>query len=289
MSIFPLLAGIGAGALLIALLAVVSAPRIAHPAARGYLNALGVGIAVNAMVDLLPVALDNIKALVSFGLQAILLGPLNIAPNSPVDLAALLVGDLVRPLGGVLVLFLYLAGNSLPMLVDGKLVGRPATGWRAWLVIPAGGEMDWKGIAFVAIGLAVQNLWVAQMRGALISPASQSLVAFMLLLGAVGALRASALLGAVRNWWWAPVGSLLIAAPLFLGVLLPASRESILLGVLPTLVAMLLVPLAMGRALRTIQADIGLGWRTTAVVLAGLLVSRLLDGQILSVAQGYLP
>jgi hypothetical protein len=289
MFIFPLTAGIGIGALLVVSIDLIGRSHRQQSTWRGYQNAVGAGIAVGAMVDLLPVSLDVIKALVDLGIKNFALVPLGVTPNSPLDLTALLLSDLVRPLGGVFILFLYLGANSVPMLVEGRLVGKSAKGWRAWLMIPSVGETDWKGIGLLTIGLAAQNLWLGQVRGALASPDFRSLTTFLLLISAIGALRALALMGALGNplQRWLLLGlTLIVAAPVVLGVLQPAERNSVLFGVLPPMLATLAVPIALGRLLRQIQVDIGLGWRTTATVLGALALTRLLDSLILMAAQG---
>ena len=290
MSTLILFMGAGIGAVLVAGASFVLRGRASRPAWRGYLNAIGTGIALGAMVDLMPAALDMATALVQRGLQILVLVPMNAATNSPLDLAALLVTDLVRPLGGVFILLLYLSANSLPIVIKGRLVGKPAWGWRAWLAIPAAGETDWKGTGLLCCALAAQNLWVAQVRGALVTPGSRTLTIFLVLISVIGALRALALLGALatcaRRWLWIPALTLIIATPVAIGVWQPGGRETIAFGLLPPLLATLVVPIVLGRLLRSIQADIGMGWRTTATVLAALVLTRLLDSLILMAAQG---
>jgi hypothetical protein len=66
----------------------------------------------------------------------------------------------------------------------------------------------------------------------------------------------------------------------------PSLRNTIELGVVPLFVAILLLPLAMGRLLRSVEYDIGLRWQTTLVVIATLGVERACGYLLLLMAQG---
>lgn len=288
--LLPLLVGtlIGLGILLA--LALLFGRRGAETTWRGYANAAAVGIALGAMFDLLPQALG--LASVAFGLlvKSQVIDRFAIAPDSFLGIGAPILNDAVTPIGAVLVLYLYLGGNSVARTVDGALVGKNTTGWRKWFILPETTQPDWRGVALLTIGLAAQNLWLGQVRGALAANASSGFNLFFYAAALVAMLRGLALFGPLvdpaRRWLVLGVCALLLGAAMVFAVIDTAVRNSIEWGVVPLFVAVLVLPLAMGRLLRSVEFDVGLHWQTTLVVLVALGIERGCSYLVLLLAQG---
>lgn len=288
--ILPLLIGtaIGIGALLA--LAMVYGRRGAEKSWRGVANAVAVGVGLGAMFDLIPIALEQLTLVVGALMRALFVDLLALQ-DSPLGLGGPVITQAAVPVGALLILFLYLTGNSLPMTVDGKLVGHNTQGWRARLAIPEAGTLDSVSIALLTAGLAMQNLWVGQMRGAQVAPGAGATSLLLYVIALVGALRGLALFGPFVDPARRTIGfigcTLAVAAPAVAGVLVPDSMGTIVLGVLPAFVGVIVLPFAMGRLLRTMQYDIGMNWQATLIVVAALalerggsmLLSRLAAGQ----------
>jgi hypothetical protein len=264
--------------------------RRTEPSWRGLANAVAAGIVLGALFDLLPQALEFAALLVGTILHSQVITRFDLAPDSFWAIGAGVLSEAVTPFGALLALFLYLSGNSAPMSIRGELVGRP--GWRAWFRIPAIGRVDWRGVSLITIGLAEHNLWLGQVRGALASSSSQVLLFFAGAFGVIAALRAFALVGSLmeeRGHWLALWGfALLIGAAGILGAASPDTRDSLVLGVGPLFLAALILPIALGRLLRRLEYDLGLGLKTTLMVLGGLGVERLLGYLLLLISQGQL-
>jgi len=289
-----LLFGLGVGAIIVLVLARVLGARTSDAKWRGYLYAVGAGIALSALFDLIPPALDFLTLLVRTLLDSQVAPRLTASVDSPLGLILILLSELVRPFGAVGLLFLYLSGNSLPMRVGDKYVGLPPMGWRSQLIIPAVGEMDARGVALLTIGLAAQNLWLGQVRGALLDPSNFAAATtnsmFLVSISIVAVLRGIALFGSLTraaSRGWLTLGLTLgIALPAVYGVMVPSSRSTIVLGVVPLWLAVILVPIELGRMMRVMSQDIGLGWRTTTVVLGTLAVVQGIGRALLLLAQG---
>lgn len=287
-----LLAGAAFGIILLAAFAFLLGRRGAQTNWRGYSNAAAAGIVFGAMVDLLPKALEFGGVFIATVLQAQVLTPMHAAPDSFWAIGAGILSEAVTPFGALLVLFLYLSGNSAPMPVAGRMVGAARPGWRTWFSIPATGEVDWKGVFIITFGLSAHNVWLGQARGQLLQPGGSTVSVFLLAFGLAAALRSFALSGSlvdVRARWPALLGcSAIIGGAGILGAAMPETGRTIWLGILPVVAAVLILPIGLGRLLRLLQYDVGLGWKTTLAVLAGLGVERSIAYLLLLLAQGQL-
>ena len=294
MLILPLLAGVGIGVLLVAGLSLALVPRESDPTWRGRINAVGAGIVLGVLLDLLPIWFEMVNIAAESSLHSVLtLFPLSLTTYATLQEVLAQVAGLVSMLA---IIILYLRGNALPMAAEGdwqrerENAKRGQHGrWRTWLAISAVGEADWKGVALITFGLATHNLWLGQMRSALIPPNLNGLPVYFPTLSALGALRSIAVLGLLIDvaYKWQVAAALAVAVGMteVLGISWPAGRNTLLLGILPIIATALVLPVALGRMLRRIQRDIGLGWRTTVVVLAAMLVTRQVDGLMLWIAQ----
>lgn len=256
---------------------------------RGATNAIAVGLALGAMFDLLPLALEQATAVVGMLMRYVFVDLFALQENSPLGMGGVILTQAVTPVGALLVLFLYLTGNTAPIVVNGERVGVQKAGWRGRLVIPEAGTFDWLGAALLTLGLTIQNLWMGQMRGALAEDAG-AVNLFLYGVGILAALRGLALFGSFVN----PIRrtllflgcALLIAAAVGVGIFYPDSMQTVALGVLPAFVGAMVLPLAMGRSLRVVQHDIGLNWQATLLVVAALVVERGGSWLLVRLAQG---
>lgn len=257
---------------------------------RGYLDSIAAGIALGALFDLIPKALELASVLVAVGLRTQVVAPLNAEPDSFLAIGAGVISQAIPALGALAVLFLYMSGNAAPMPVEGRIVGAPRPGWRTWVSIPAAGEIDWKGIALITFGLGAHNLWLGQVRGALATNGGLALTTFLFAFGLIAALRGFALVGSLvdaRKQVAVLLGcALAIGGAGVVGVMIPGTANSILLGPVPLLLGTIALPLALGRLLRVMQYDIGLSVRTTLAVVAALAVERAASYLLLLLAQG---
>jgi hypothetical protein len=287
-----LLAGVVLGISVLLIFAFVFGRRGTEKTWRGYADAFGAGIVLGALFDLLPKALEFAGTLLASILRTQVLTPLQAPPDSFLAIGAGILAEAVTPFGALLVLFLYLSGNSAPMPVNGQIVGMRMPGWRVWFSIPGAGQVDWKGIAIVTFGLSAHNLWLGQVRGALAQAGDHVLTTFFFAFGLIATLRAFALVGSlvdVRARWLALSGcAILIGGTGVLGVTNPDTGKTIVLGIVPVFIAVLTLPIALGRLLRVMQYDIGLGWNATLDVLAGLGIERLMGYLFLMLVQGQL-
>ncbi len=287
-----LLAGVALGISVLLIFAFVLGQRATEKTWRGWSNAFGAGIVLGALVDLLPKALEFAGALVAVIMQTQVLAPLHAPPDGFLAIGAGILAEAVTPFGALLILFLYLSGNSVPMPVNGRTLGPANPGWRAWLSLPPAGRVDWKGIVIVTFGLGVHNLWLGQARGALAQATDHLLTTFFFAFGLIATLRAFALAGSLvdarAHWLALSVCALLIGGTGILGIANPETGRTIVLGMAPLFVAVLTLPVALGRLLRVMDHDIGLGWKTTLGVLAGLGLERLMGYLLLALVQAQL-
>lgn len=287
-----ILAGILVGLLILLAFAFGFGRRGAEKKWRGYFNSIGAGIVLGALFDLLPKALENGGVLVANLLRFQVISPLHASPDSFIAIGAGVLSESVTPLGALLVLFLYLSGNSAPMPVNGRIVGTSRPGWRSWVSIPAAGQTDWKGIVIITFGLGVHNLWLGQVRGALASPGDRTLASFFLVFALIATLRTFAIFGSLvdplARWLVLVSCALVIGGAGVLGLVDSSGGRTLISGILPMVIAVLTLPIALGRLLRVMQEDIGLGWTTTLSALAGLGVERLMGYLLLLLAQGQL-
>ncbi len=285
----PLVLGVLIGVSILLALAVIFGARGSEKTWRGAANAVAVGLALGALFDVMPLALEQATVVIGSLLRELFIDQLALQ-GSPLGMGGVVLTQAVVPVGALLVLFLYLTGNTVPMMVDGKLVGVKTTGWRARLMLPEAGAIDWRGIVLLTVGLAVHNLWVGQYRGALVAPADAAVNLFFYSVALVGALRGLALFGPfvypARRWLPFLGCALLIGAAVVCGVLFPATKQTLLLGVLPACVAVIVLPIAMGRLLRAMQNEIGLNWQATLIVVVTLAVERASSMLLVQMAQG---
>jgi len=295
MSVSLLLAGVGIGLVFVACLSFALGPCETDPAWRGTITAVGAGIVLSALLDLVPTWLEMVISIGESGLN-LMVAFVSLSPTAGGIIRSALV-QVIRLVGILIIFFLYLKSSALPLAAEGDLqrapensiTGRP-NGRRIWLTIPAATQADWISAALVGLGLAMHNFWLGQVRVALIAGDSNSTPAVSLALGLVGTLGSVALIGLLAgptlNRGAVVASALMIGMAVAPGGLWPQGRDTLLLGAFPITVATLVLPVALGRMLRRIQRDIGLGWRSTIVVLAALLITRLIDRLVLSMAQG---
>lgn len=258
---------------------------------RGAANAIAVGLALGAMLDLVPVALEQFLVLVGALVQTLLVDSL-----ARRDSSLALVGSLITrtaiPVGAFLILLLYFTGNNVPKMGDVAATRRDMRGWRARLVIPGEGRMDWVGIVLLTAGLAMQNLWLGQTRGVLIAPDASAGNLFLYSVTLIGTLRGLALFGPFVK----PVQhalrfigcDLLLGAAVIAGVLYPDTMRTLTLGVLPLFIGVMVLPVAIGRLLRVLENGTGMNWRVILISVmtlgiergAGVLLVRMAHGQV---------
>src|SRR5581483_7757321 len=155
----PLVLGVLIGVSILLALAVIFGARGSEKTWRGAANAVAGGLALGALFDVMPLALEQAAVVIGSLLRELFIDQLALQ-GSPLGMGGVVLTQAVVPVGALLVLFLYLTGNTVPMMVDGKLVGVKTTGWRARLMLPEAGAIDWRGIVLLTVGLAVHNLWV---------------------------------------------------------------------------------------------------------------------------------
>ena len=295
MTVSLLLAGVGIGLVFVACLSFALGPHETDPAWRGTITAVGAGIVLSALLDLVPTWLEMVISIGESGLN-LMVAFVSLSPTAGGIIRSALV-QVIRLVSILIIVFLYLKSSALPLAAEGDLqrapensiTGRP-NGRRIWLTIPAATQADWISAALVGLGLAMHNFWLGQVRVALVAGDSNSSPAVSLALGLVGTLGSVALIGLLAgptlNRGAVVASALMIGMAVAPGGLWPQGRDTLLLGAFPITVATLVLPVALGRMLRRIQRDIGLGWRSTIVVLAALLITRLIDRLVLSMAQG---
>jgi hypothetical protein len=134
---------------------------------------------------------------------------------------------------------------------------------------------DYVGLAVVVVGLAGYALWWGLARG-LASSAAGALDVTLLLPTFSAALLGIAGLGLVENlraqWWLLPVGSIVIGLAPGLGSLWKGEQLALEAGLLPLVIAGGCLVYGIGRLLRLLQHEIGLGWQTTLTVAVGALL-----------------
>lgn len=278
-------AAVGLG--VVVALARVYGKRGARKNWRGAGTAVAVGLALGAMVDLLPMALEQLTVLMGLFVRTVLIDTLALRGSS-----FALVGSLITraavPLGAILILLLYFLGNTVPTMGDVSAARKELYWWRARLAIPEAGRVDWAGIVLLTAGLAIQNLWVGQMRGVLVAPDAGAGNLFLYGVTLIGALRGLALFGP----WVEParhilplVGcDLLIAAAVIVGVIYPETMQSLALGVVPWFIGVLVLPVAIGRLLRMLETETGMSWQAILVVGVTFAIER--GGSALLVRMG---
>jgi hypothetical protein len=250
---------------------------------------VAVGLALGAMVDLLPMALEQLTVLAGLFVRTLLIDTL-----APGGSSFALVGSLITraavPLGAILILLLYFLGNTVPIMEDVPAPGKDLGGWRARLAIPDAGRVDWTGIVLLTAGLAMQNLWVGQMRGVLVATDAGAGTWFLYGVTLIGALRGLALFGPfvkpARHVLRLIGSDLLIAAGVIVGILYPETMQTLALGVLPWFIGVMVLPVAIGRLLRMLETETGMNWKPILVGGVTFAIERGGSALLVRMAQG---
>jgi hypothetical protein len=275
--------GLGAGIGVLIILALLYHPRAVHEFWRDAAYAAAVGIALAALLDLLPLALEQLATLV---------GALPVQ-SSPLGFVGSVLSRLMTPIGVLGVLFLFFAASNAPVRGYGQPSGSGERGWRNWLAIPGRETVDWIGLVLLSAGLAAQNLWLSQMRSGLISGQENAATLFWFLIMFIATLRGIAQFAPLRD----PLSRLVpfiafvlvIGGGAWIGIVYPDSMGTLVLGVLPPILGAIVLPLAIGRSMRVIQEGVGLNWQMTSIIVvtflfafgAGMLLARAAQGRFL--------
>ncbi|MFW5942333.1 MAG: hypothetical protein ACOCXI_11065 [Chloroflexota bacterium] len=233
---------------------------------RGYFNAFVAGLLLAAAIEVLPNALEGAGIAGHQALSSLLFPDGNLPPDSAwlFVLEPVYMQVAVRAVGAALVMVIFFRANAAPRVEEGDAEegGGPVAG--------AG-----NGLALLAVtaGLAAHNLWLGLTRG-LFAPGAGSAELALLALGAT-LLGASALglVSSLRSQWWQVVAvSLALGLAGGVGALWRGSDPALQVTLLPLLIGAGCLVYGIGRLLRLLQGEIGLGWRTTAAVAVGVLV-----------------
>ncbi|HSM57915.1 MAG TPA: hypothetical protein VK879_17305 [Candidatus Sulfomarinibacteraceae bacterium] len=237
---------------------------------RGYFNAFVAGLLLAAAIEVLPNALEGAGIAGHQALSSLLFPDGELPPDSiwlfvlePVN-----VQVAVRAVGAALVMVIFFRANAAPRAEDGDA--------------NEAGQAAGDGLALLAVtaGLAAHNLWLGLTRGLFASgPASAELALAALGTTLLGA-SALGLVPSLRSQWWqVVVVSLALGLAGGAGALWRGNDPALQAALLPMLIGAGCLVYGIGRLLRLLQGEIGLGWRTTAAVAVGVLVlyqSRLL-------------
>ena len=246
---------------------------------RGYFNALVTGLLLAAAIEVIPNALDAVelagRRLVGLIVPEAAGGAQNfwsvLTQPAQVQIA-------VRAFGAAIVMFIFFRANAIPLA---KTVGPAADGEQPRSALPIDGT-DYLGLLVVMGGLAGYALWLglalpAAQAGRLPASAASSGLDFRLvLLTFIGSLLGIAALGLLQSlreqWWLIVVASLLIGLAAGVGSLWQSGQLALEAGLLPLVVAAVCLVYGIGRLLRLLQHEIGLGWQTTMTVAVGALL-----------------
>lgn len=275
MLIIPIAVGIAAGTTLV----FISGFWVLNPTSRemrrGYFNAFVTGLLLAAAIEIIPNALEALEIAGGRMFGALISPSVASAPDSfwnvLVQPAQLQI--MIRGLGAAAVMLIFFRANAIPVSEAGELEeaqerrqGMP----HARFVLPLEGT-DYVGLLVNTLGLLSYALWISLTVGLLPRPslglvllvASSSLLG-VTALGLLGNLR--------RRWWLVAMASLLPGLVAGLGVVWKGERPAIELALLPLLLGALCLVYGIGRLLRLLQHEIGLGWQTTAAVAIGALL-----------------
>jgi len=244
---------------------------------RGYFNAFATGFLLAAAIKLIPEALMAVEF---YGYSALASHVLDgVAPERDSFLGVLIapgqIQVIVQAVGAATVMLLFFRGNASSQREKGDATGdQPGRPWakvRSWLALPPSG-LDWAGLTIITIGLFSYNLWIGASRAPLFGPAANGSFWLVLLLVFYGTLLGIAVLGCIdsrKDLRLAVFPTLLLGLAIGVGLNWPGGHLTVVGGLLPLLAGSACLVYGIGRLLRVLQHDIGLGWRTTLVVAVG--------------------
>lgn len=275
MLIIPIVVGIAAGTTLV----FVSGFWILNPTSRemrrGYFNAFVTGLLLAAAIEVIPNALEALEIAGGRILGAFISPGVSSAPDSfwNVLVQPAQMQIMVRGLGAAAVMLIFFRANAIPVSEAGQLdeAREERQGFRRpRLMLPLEGT-DYVGLVVNTLGLVSYTLWVSLTLGLLPRP-SLSLILLVASSSLLG-VTALGLLGNLRRrWWLVAIVSFLPGLVAGLGVVWKGERPAIELALLPLLFGALCLVYGIGRLLRLLQHEIGLGWQTTAAVAIGALL-----------------
>lgn len=270
--IIPILAGIAAGTTLVFISGFWILSPTSREMRRGYFNAFVTGLLLAAAIEVIPNALEALE-IAGWRVFAMLMPPNTVFASDSfwnVLVQPAQVQLMVRGLGAAAVMLIFFRANAIPVAGDGErdevLHDMP----RARLALPLQGT-DYVGLLVNTLGLGSYTLWISLTAG-LLPRASLALV----LLVASSSLLGVAALGLLNNlrrrWWLLAAASLLPGLVAGFGAVWKGEHPAIELALLPLLLGALCLVYGIGRLLRLLQHEIGLGWQTSAAVAVGALV-----------------
>lgn len=251
-------------------LAAVALAPASRQMRRGYFNALVTGVLLAAAVEVIPNALDAVT-LAGRSLLAALLPAGAVSDgiwNALTQPAQVQIA--VRAFGAATVMVIFFRANGIQLANDDET---QEEGRRRLLLLPTG-RTDYVGLVALLIGLTGYVLWLGLSRR--FSPGAGSTLSFdFLRLAFTSSLLGIAVLGLIANfqrqWWLLPLASLLLGLAAAWGALGMGERLALEAGLIPLLISGFCLVYGIGRLLRLLQHEIGLGWQTTLTVAIGAL------------------
>lgn len=260
---------VGAGvALGVAALALAPTSREMR---RGYFNALVTGLLLAAAIEVIPNALDAVS-LAGRSLLAMLMPSERVASgsfwNALTQPAQVQVA--VRAFGAATVMVIFFRANGIQLASDGEA---DTDGGSRLLLLPTE-RTDYVGLVVLLAGLTGYTLWLGLSRSWPRS-AGTTLSLDFLALAFLSSLLGIAVLGLIANfrrqWWLLPLASLLLGLAAVWGAVGMGELLALEVGLVPLLISAFCLVYGIGRLLRLLQHEIGLGWQTTLTVGVGTL------------------
>lgn len=249
---------------------------------RGYANAVAVGILLLAAINLIPTTLTEAEFVGYQLFETYVVSPLDPQPETFWWLftRAAPFQVIVRSLGMIIVLFLFLRSSSVSMAepveptaaAHSDQMTSLRTRWRAWLALPGENRADWTGVIIVTLGLLCYNVWhaVSSAPPTGPGPAQRPTIALFIL---IGTMLSGAVLGLMpevsRSWHWLVSIAALLGLASIIGLTNLGERAVLSGAPLLLLVGTVALICGIGRLLRLLQYQIGTRWPTTLTVAAG--------------------
>lgn len=261
---------VGAGvALGVAALALAPAGREMR---RGYFNALVTGLLLAAAIEVIPNALDAVS-LAGRSLLAMLMPSEGVGSgsfwNALTQPAQVQVA--VRAFGAAAVMLIFFRANGIQLASDGEA---GTDGGSSRLLLLPTERTDYVGLVVLLAGLTGYTLWLGLSRSWSRS-AGTTLSFDFLALAFLSSLLGIAVLGLIANfrrqWWLLPLTSLLLGLAAVWGAVGLGELLALEVGLVPLLISAACLVYGIGRLLRLLQHEIGLGWQTTLTVGIGAL------------------
>ena len=242
-----------------------------------------------AAIQFIPATLGEIE-FVGYGLlESYVLSSLNLEPDSPLWVMTRFTQFqvLARALVASLVLILFFQSSAVRSVTKQQTSSTsPQNGWRTWFLLPViDKQADRVGITVIIIALTCYSLWI----GALHSPTS--ITRGLALFSGIALLTFSAtilgviILGIVPSmeqyWPWVIAASLVFALAVLIGFMNTGGQVVLAIAPLLLLLGTLCLVFGIGRLLRIIQYQIGLGKRTTITVALSTFILYL-NSQLIS-------